>query len=136
MDEEEISTDQPKPRWFIDLDWYQQNNRSFSALAQGYLCAECRKKLIAEGKEIPTDELLATIKDCCSNVPGFITGQLPILESIFRLFLAIGNQPLELEELRKQLSERRGGDSYRTSEEILSRLLKNEPYYGLRPVPS
>jgi len=136
VDREDISTDQPKPLWFIDLDWYQQNNRSFSALAQGHLCAKCRKQLNAEGKEIPAADLLSTIKDCCGNEPGFITGQLPILESVFRLFLANGNQPLDLEELGKQLSERRGGDTYYTSPEILSRLLKSEQYYGLRPVPS
>ncbi len=131
-----MSTDQPKPRWFIDLDWYQQNNRSFSTLAQGYLCAKYHKQLNAEEKEISSDELLSTIKDCCGNNPDFITPKLPILESIFRLFLANGNQPSDLEELGKQLSERRRGDTYRTSVEILSRLLRNDRYYGLRPVPS
>ena len=135
MDGEDISTDQPKPRWFIDLDWYQRNNRSILVLAQGYLCANCRKQLDAEGKEVTEAELLSTIKDCCSHAPGFITGRLPILESIFRFFLANGNQPLTLEELGEQLSEWRSGDTYRTLEEILSRLLENDQYYGLRPVP-
>jgi len=133
---EDISTDQPKPRWFIDLDWYQQNNHSFTILAQDCLCAKCNKQLSAEEKETSAAELLSTIKECCGNDPGFITGQLPILESVFRLFLANGNQPLDLEELGKQLSERRGGDTYRTSPEILSRLLKNEQYYGLRQFPN
>ena len=67
---------------------------------------------------------------------GFIIGQLPILESISRFFLANGNQPLTLEELGEKLSERRGGDTSRTSEEILLRLLKSAQYYGLRPAPS
>jgi hypothetical protein len=104
-------------------------------LVQGYLCAECRKKLTAEGKEVPAEELLSRIRDCCSHTPGFITERLPILESIFRLLLALGNQPLSLEELGRQLSEWRSGDTYRTSPEILSRLLKNEQYYGLREAP-
>ena len=130
-----IGTDQPKPRWFIDLDWYQQNNRSFLTLAQNYLCSKCRKKLDAKGKTISETELLSTIKDCCAKESGFISGKLPILESVFRLFLANGNQPLELEELGRQLSELLGGDTYRTSAEILSRLLRNEQYYGIRPVP-
>ena len=132
--EEETIADQPKTRWFIDLDWYQQSNRSISALVRGYLCPYCAKKLNAEGKEISADVLLSTIKDCCSHAPGFITDQLPILESVFRFFLASGNQPLDLEELGKQLSEWRAGDPYRTSPEMLSRLLKNERYYGLREV--
>ena len=132
MDNEDITTDQVKPRWFIDLDWYQQNNRSFFALAQRCLCPKCCEQL-KEG-EISSNDLLSTIKDCCSKTPDYITGKLPILESIFRLFLARGNQPLDLEELGKQLSEWRGGDSYRTSTEILSRLLNSDQYYGLRQV--
>ena len=76
-----------------------------------------------------------TIKDCCSKAPNFITGELPILESIFRLFLTNGNQLLGLEELGTQLSEWRGGDTYRTSVEILSRLLSSDQYYGLHQIP-
>ncbi|MCL0053079.1 hypothetical protein M1M86_01110 [Dehalococcoidales bacterium] len=131
MDKESI--DQPKPRWFIDLDWYQQNNRSFLALAQGCLCPKCNERLKVE--TVSTADLLATIKDCCSKMPGFISGKLPILESIFRLFLASGNQPLDLEELGRQLSRWRDGDTYCASAEVLSRLLRSEQYYGLRQVP-
>ncbi|GAH99783.1 unnamed protein product, partial [marine sediment metagenome] len=47
---------------------------------------------------------------------------------------ANGNQPLDLEELGRQLSEWRGRDTYRTSAGILSRLLKSDQYYGLRQV--
>ncbi len=134
-DREDISTEQVTPRYFIDLDWYGQNSRSFPALAQGRRCPECQKRLKAEKKEISVAKLLATIKDCCSQTPGFITRELPIVESIFRLLLANGNQPLNLEEIGKQLSEWRGGDIYCTSPEILSRLLGNDRYYGLRQVP-
>jgi len=134
VDKEEISTDQPKTRWFIDVDWYVQNNRSLYTLAQSYLCPDCTKQLSKEGKEISVDALLSTIKDCCSHAPGFITDHLPILESVFRFFLANGNQPLDLEELGEQLSEWRGGDTYRTSADILFRLLSIEQYYGLQEV--
>ncbi len=129
-----ISTDQTSPRWFIDLDWYQQNNRSLFALAQGCLCPKCREQLKAGKEEISADDLLSNIRDCCSQTPGFVTPRLPILESIFRLFLANNNQPLDLEELGKQLSQWRGGDTYCTSAEILSRLLENDQYYGLSQV--
>ncbi len=128
---EDIATEQVRPRWFIDLDWFQQNDRSFSTLAQSCLCSECRER--SKG-EISAADLLTTIKDCCSKSPGFITTELPILECIFRLFLANGNQPLDLGELGRQLSEWRGRDTYRTSAEILSRLLKSDQYYGLRQV--
>ena len=132
MAKEETSTEQPKTRWAIAPDWFQQSNRSISALIQSYLCPKCAKRLSAKRKMESPDAILSAIQDCCSRVPDFIHDRLPILESIFRLFLANGNQPLDLEELGKRLSERRGGDPYRTSPETLSRLLKSDRYYGLR----
>jgi len=129
--DEVIGTEQVKPCWSIALDWFQQNNRSFSALAESCLCSKCQKRLKGE---VSAADLLTTIRDCCSKTPGFITGELPVLASVFRLFLANGNQPLDLEELGRQLSERLGGDTYRTSVEVLSRLLKSDRYYGLRQV--
>ena len=131
---EDISADLAEPQWFIDLDWYQQNNRSFIVLAEGCLCVDCRKRLTVEGGEVSATSLINNIKDCCSRNSEFITGELPILESVFRLFLANGNQPLGLEELREQLNEWRRGDAYRTSAEILPRLLRSDRYYGLRQV--
>ena len=130
-----MTDDQPVGRWFIDLDWLEQQNRSFLALAQGCLCPKCRERLEKGKKQFSAADLLANIKDCCSQTPGFITDRSPILESVFRLFLANGNQPLDLEELGKQLAEWRGGNSHRTSAEILSRLLSHDQHYGLRPVP-
>jgi len=129
VDKEDRASDQAKPRWFIDLDWYQQNNRSFLTLARGCLCLKCQERL---KEEISVDTLLATIKDCCSQTQGFITRESPILKSIFCFFLANGNQPLDLEELGRQLREWRSGDTYCTSPEVLSRLLKKDQYYGLR----
>ena len=131
MDRINLTTDQAKQRWYIDLDWYQQNNRSFTALAQRYLCPKCHEQFKGE---MSASELLATIKDCCSKTPGFITRELPILDNIFRLFLANGNQPFDVEELGSRLNELRGGDTYRTSPEILPRLLKSDRFYGLRQV--
>ncbi|MFC1950379.1 hypothetical protein ACFLWD_01790 [Chloroflexota bacterium] len=132
MDKEDKNTSQVKPLWFIDLDWYRQNNRSFTSLAQGCLCPKCQKQL---KKEISASDLLTTIKDCCSKTPDFITGKLPVLESTFRFFLTNGNQPLDLEELGTRLSEWRKGDTYRTSIEVLPRLLSSDQYYGLRQIP-
>ena len=129
-----MSNEQPGWRWFIDLDWLEQHNRSFFALAQGCLCPKCRERLKVGKEEVSAADLLSDIEDCCSKTPGFITSKSPILDSIFRLFLANGNQPLDLEELSKQLGEWRGGDTHRTSPEILSRLIGNDQYYGLRQV--
>jgi hypothetical protein len=77
---------------------------------------------------------LSIISRCCSRTPEFITSRLPVLESVFRLFLANGNQPIDLDQLGRELSERLEGDTYRTSPEVLSRLLARDQYYGLRQV--
>jgi len=130
---EAINTDQSQPRWFIDLDWYERNNRSYLLLAHRCMCPKCCEQLKTNKSEIPAVDLLSTIKDCCSKTPDFITDKLPILESIFRIFLSNGNQPLTIAELRGQLNERRG-DTSRIPDDILSRLLKSDRYYGLSQV--
>ena len=130
---ENMNNDQPASRWFIDLDWLEQHHRSFLVLAKDCLCPKCRERLEGGGEEISAAGLLSNIQDCCSKTPEFITDRSPVFESIFRLLLASGNQPLDLEELVNQLSEWRG-DSRRTSPEILSRLLESDQYYGLRRV--
>lgn len=128
----DTNSDQVKLRWFIDLDWYQRNNRSFPALAQERLCPKCRERLKTQGKkEVSKAKLFSSLRDCCSKTPGFITHKLPVLESIFRIFLANGNQPLDLEELQKQLNELHS-EYTNVSVEVLSRLLSRDQYYGLR----
>jgi hypothetical protein len=87
------------------------------------------------GEEVSAAELMSAVKDCCSKAPGFITRELPILESVFRLFLANGNSSLNLEQLFRQLNEWWGEGRHRTSVEVLSRLLNNDRYYGLSRVP-
>ena len=132
MVKENLGAEQSEPRWFIDLDWYRQNGRSFATLAQGCLCPRCRERLRVG--EISEAELAANIRDCCSKLPDFINGELAILAIIFRLFLANGNEPLALAGLSRGLSKWLVSDTYRTSAEFLSRLLKDERYYGIRRV--
>jgi hypothetical protein len=121
-------------RWAINPDWLKANNRSFTAMVKSSLCPKCRKKLKVDHGEAKANDLLKAVKTCCSKSVDYITPNLPILESIFRVILANGNQPLTLEELGSQLNQRRGMDTYRTSVPILYRLLKNDQHYGLQPV--
>ncbi len=128
----DADSNQLNKQWFIDLDWYDANNRSFFILARERLCPRCRKQLRVDEKEVPAADLLKAIKNCCASEPGYITVDLPVMESIFRLFLANGNMPLGLEELGQQLSEWYGRDTYRVPLETLPRLINKNRYYGLR----
>ena len=129
-DIESLNSDPVTPRWRIDLEWYQQQNRSFASLAWGYLCPKCSGKL--KGKNISVTGLLSKLKDCRAKSKDFIIAGLPITESIYRLFLANGNQPLTLEEVGERLSRVGNGDTYRTTptSEILRSLLESDRYYG------
>jgi len=133
MTEDNISADQAKTGWLIDLNWYAEHSRSVSALLRGCLCDDCRKKVSKEGNPASEAELISRIRECCQQRAGFITAQMPVMESLFRLFIARGNKPMTVVEMGRRLSERRGGDLYRTSEEVLLHLLKNDRYYGFRP---
>ena len=120
------------PNYYIDFDWYRENGRSFSALAQSRLCLSCRDKI--DVSESSDEELLLAIKDCCSQNPNFNTSKMSILETVFRIFLANGNQPLTLDEIFHQLEEYQG-ENFGLATEALRRLLDNERYYGLRKIP-
>lgn len=122
-------------RWAISFDWLTANNRSLAAMASSSLCVKCRKKLKIDQVEPKAGDVLKALKGCCSKSPDFLTAGMPLQESIFRVFLANGNQPLTLDEISNQLNDRRGIDAYRTSANVLSRLMGGDQHYGLRVVP-
>jgi len=118
--------------YFIDMNWYQEHGRSFTLLATSRLCPSSQKK------KIPKSEagLLNTTKQCCSKWEGFLTPSMPLLEMIFRLFLASGNKPLSLEQIQEKLQQRLIDSSEPRDLSIpkLKRIIDQDRYYGLRPV--
>ena len=131
---EDAVAEENKSRWFIDLEWYERSHRSFSMLAERSLCPKCRKRL-KDGK-LSAKDIPSTIKGCCAKTEGFMPDNLPLLEAVFRLFLANGNQPLNLEQMAEELRERRGGGFYPNSPQVLYRVLQNDRYYGLKKAPA
>jgi len=121
-------------QWAIDMDRLTANSRSLTMLVRGALCPKCNKKLKTDRGEVKSSELMKALKNCCSKTPDYITPTLPILESAFRIFLANGNQSLTIDELSRQLSDRRGIDAYRTPPAILLRLFGTDHHYGIRQV--
>ena len=128
---ENVAPEQTQSRWFIDLEWYEQNNRSFLDLTQRILCTKCTEKFGKKKKKATQSDILTAIKDCCSKSSEYITSKMPLLESIFRIILANGIEPMSTEEIGKQLSEWRG-DIYSVSTQSLTRLLSNDRWYGFR----
>ena len=124
----------PPTRWAISLEWFGHHNRSATLLISEHLCRQCAHELSPEKKDSPPEDMIALIQNCCAKTPEFLNQRLPVLESVFRLFLSNGNQPLELEDVARQLSQWRGGDSYHTSPGALLRLLQNDRFYGLQEI--
>ena len=142
-----------EPSYFIDVSWFEENSRSFALIAQSRMCPSCRGRIGTEHQErVPVVDAqsgrvvfevrqvpygsnpLVIIRDCCSKAKGYITPEMPILEVIFRLFLANANQPLGLSDLYERLKEWMVsvGSSRDISPEVLKRLLDHDHYYGLR----
>jgi len=117
--------------YFIDLDWFQENGRSFAVVVEHCLCPACRERLASELETMTPTSLIMNIRDCCSKVSGFINSKLSLLEKIFRLLLSNGNYPLSLTELVGRL----GLYSYSPtslSPQTLRRLLDNDQYCAFR----
>ena len=134
---EEVTIDSSAmTRWAIAPEWFPRNNRSITAILRNYLCPECSKKLLTQGKGSTPESLMSAINNCCSRSPGFITEKLPILEAVFRFFLTNGNTPLTIDELNEQINRIYGGDAYRYSPEALLHILKADIYYGLQEIPA
>jgi hypothetical protein len=134
MPKEQTEVQPAEACWAIALDWFPLNHRSVSVLVKDYLCPDCARRLSTK-TEPALKALFASIESCCSQTPDFINDKLPILESVFRLFLRNGNRPMTLQELSSELGQVRFGDVYRTSPEALLRILKSDRFYGLQEIP-
>ncbi|MBI4320161.1 MAG: hypothetical protein HY675_16855 [Chloroflexi bacterium] len=151
---DELKEEQPeKPKFFIDRKWYDDHDRSFRAMAQARFCRSCQAKIGTETQErVPTInpqtgrvvyELrnvpyganpLPVIRNCCSKARGYITPDTPVLEAVFRVFLANGNQPTDLEGIREQLSEwiPLSVRPHNYEAGFLEKIIGGDDYYGLR----
>lgn len=142
-----------KQKYFIDMDWYDQHNRSFKSVAQTRFCRSCQAKLGTETQErLPTVDPktgrvvfemrsapyganpMSVIRSCCSKGKGYISLETPVMEAIFRVFLANANQPADLDTVREQLSDYLplNGRPHGFAVEYLRRLIENDSYYGVR----
>ncbi len=121
-----------KCRYSIDMNWYREQERSFTLLATSRLCPSSQKKRLPKSETA----LLNTFKQCCSKSEEFITPNMPLAEAIFRILLANGNKPLTLQQIQAKLQQRLSDISGARDLSIprLKRILDCDSYYGLRSV--
>ncbi|MCX8061914.1 MAG: hypothetical protein N3D16_04985 [Anaerolineales bacterium] len=126
-------------RFHIDYEWWRQNDRDWHVYLYNILWAD-NQKLFGEGlgeqfidwvdpqtAEVqPVNGLQHVVIEHCAKQPEFLAPGVPLVDLIFRVFLANGNTPLT----PLELSERLG----KPAQTILSVLSGSRVYRGLRPV--
>ncbi|GBD10863.1 hypothetical protein HRbin23_00513 [bacterium HR23] len=128
-----------EPHFQISPQWFEERNISLSVFLLPRLCRECREGITArpdKGVGVPWEEVMERIAEHCSQEPGFITEQTPLLEGVFRLLLGARNQPVPLSSLKEALEEWWGHYDARreVSEATLLRVLQRSGAYGIRQV--
>lgn len=153
VEETQVEEVRQKRKFFIDLKWYDDHDRSFKSMAQARFCKQCQGKIGTETQErVPTfnpqtgrvvyemrsipygSNPIGVIRNCCSKGRGYITSDTPILEAVFRVFLANGNQPADAEAIREQISEwvPLASRPHNYEPEYIEKALLGDNYYGLR----
>src|SRR5512133_950404 len=150
----EVEAIEEEVRYFVDPQWYEDRGLSFNNVVQGRLCSACMAKLgTTEVKRYPTVDPktkrvtfemrevpyaanpLQVIREDCSRSRDYITSETPLLEAIFRVFLANGNQPMPLSTVREHLLTYLPDVAALRSdfpETMLKRLIEGDSRYGMR----
>ncbi|MBX5490964.1 MAG: hypothetical protein IRZ14_07380 [Chloroflexi bacterium] len=154
----ELETEQPSSTTYhIDERWYQEHGISFNDVVISRMCEECQRRAAAgeeteerqtvydpktrratiEVRRVPfAARPLRRIREDCSAKKGYITPDMPILEAVFRIYLANGNQPMSLASVRDQLADWCPDGQCRwllLPLDQLERIVRHDQFYGLRP---
>jgi hypothetical protein len=128
-------------KFHIDMDWWTESDRDIHIYMYDLLCGECRDALPTDVRDLDqvdwvdeetaevmrVDALWHSLRTCCSNKPDYITPSTPIIDAVFRTFLANGNRPLSVRELYERLNRR-------PPQTLLRILTGNRVYMGIRPI--
>ena len=91
----------------IDFDWWEQNDSDWHVFLRSLLCADHQQALsdVQEGALIdwvdprtaevqPVDGIQHALMTHCALQPEFVDAHTAMVEAVFRLFLASGNQSM------------------------------------------
>jgi hypothetical protein len=125
--------------WHIDYKWWDKEGRDLRVYLRSHLCPEHQAIFQSHlglqemdwvdpdtGEVRRVDGLQHTLRTHCSQQPDYLTTRTPLVDAVFRVFLANGNTPLSARELADRLG--------RNPDTILQTLSGLRVYKGLRPV--
>ncbi len=123
----------------IDFDWWKKNDRDWRVYLRSFLCEEHQKMFenfdsdevidwvdpnTAEVKQV--DGLQHILISHCAQENTFLNRNMALVDSVFRVFLSNGNEPLTPDEL--------GDILHRPPDTILRTFSGIRVYKGIRPV--
>ena len=123
----------------IDFDWWKKHDRDWRVYLRSFLCEEHQVLF----KDLENDEVIDWVDQKtaevsqvdglfhvlithCAKQDNFLTNRMALVDSVFRLLLSNGNQPMTSEELGKILN--------RPPTTILRTLSGFRVYKGIRPI--
>ena len=122
----------------IDFEWWKESERDWHVYLRSLLCPAHQESLagLEEGQMIDwVEEDTAEVREVdgiqhalmshCARQEDFVTQKTALVEAVFRLFLANGNQPMSAEDLSARMG--------RPANTILTTLAGPRVYKGLRP---
>ena len=139
--EMEEFTDSDENSYVIDPEWYAVRRQSLTYVVGQRRCGSCdpssTKK--ARSRKKPPEGWQAqmqAVAACCSEKPGYILWQTPVLEAVFRVLLANGNEPMNAQELADSIREwwLRDENSRDISGASLAQLLERQHTYGFAAI--
>ena len=124
------------------MQWWQESQLDFRFYVREALCPRHQAEFpnLDEAEEVDwvneqtgevtrVDGLWQALREHCMNEPDYINANTPLIDAVFRTFLANGNQPLSIMELHDKLDRR-------PPEMLLRMLTGGKVYLGIRPVLS
>lgn len=122
----------------IDFDWWKQHDNNWRIFLYSYLCHEHQAAFSDTGQEIrvdwvdqetaevhTVDGLQHILMAHCARQSDFVTSNTALVDSVFRVLLANGNNPMSPNELGEAI--------HRPPETILRTLSGMQVYRGIRP---
>jgi hypothetical protein len=123
----------------IDYDWWKRKGLQINVELRAHLCQEHQTVFSDHfdtekvdwvdkktGEVTRVDGLQHVLQVHCSKQPDYINNDLSLVDAVFRVFLANGNEPLTSKELSAIIG--------RPAERILSTISGLRVYQGIRPV--
>ncbi len=122
----------------IDFEWWKQHDNNWRVFLYSFLCPEHQATFANSTQDIQVDwvdpdtaevrtvdGLLHVLMSHCAQQPEFVTSNTALVDSVFRVLLANGNDPMSPDQLGKEL--------HRPPETILRTFSGMVVYKGIRP---